>query len=289
MATAIDAGAVDATVTRASRAAGFVRLPGASSLIAYGEPTGCSSAGLACFDRSGAPTTFRMWFRANGYVFDWGPLRWCQALSPVADGCFDAETVALDEFGHVEGLGHHVNLADQSDYLDAVVQTVSRARPADGWNVHAFAPCDTARLQLLYERPDPASPLSSCLALASITTLGSSATSIWAGTTIAFTANLAVATSKSNGALSGDPVSDRSVLLKRRNGSTGSWITIGTMTAHPTIEGRYVMNVSPTATYEWQAVFGTVAGEGLAGSSSPIVKVTVSGCSGSGCPSRPLP
>ncbi len=289
LATAIDAAAADASATRGSRAATFARQTGAASLIAYGEPTGCSSAGIACFDRSAAPASFRMWFRAHNYAFDWGVLRWCQAQDPPANGCFDAETVALDEFGHVEGLGHHANFADQSDYLDAVVQTVSRSRPADGWDAHAFMPCDTARLQLLYERPDPAAAFSSCLAVASATTLSASATSIWTGTTVTFTASLAVTTSKGNGALSGDPVSDRVVVLQRRTGGTGSWITIGTMSAHPTIEGRYVLNASPTATYEWRAVFTTVAGEGLAGSSSSAVKVSVSGCTGSGCPSRAVP
>jgi hypothetical protein len=45
------------------------------------------------------------------------------------NGCYDAETIALDEFGHVEVLNHHVNFADESDYTHAVVQTYSRTRP----------------------------------------------------------------------------------------------------------------------------------------------------------------
>ena len=52
------------------------------------------------------------------------------------NGCYDAETVALDEFGHVEILDHHVNQDDQSDYTDAVVQTFSRTKPGVGWNMH---------------------------------------------------------------------------------------------------------------------------------------------------------
>ena len=34
--------------------------------------------------------------------------------------------------GTSSGLGHHVNYGDESDYLDAVVQTISRARPKAG-------------------------------------------------------------------------------------------------------------------------------------------------------------
>ena len=40
---------------------------------------------------------------------------------------------------------------DDSDYLDAVVQTFSRTKPNTGWNMHAFGRCDTATLQLRYD------------------------------------------------------------------------------------------------------------------------------------------
>ena len=50
-----------------------------------------------------------MWLREQGHVYDWGTLKWCQAYASPPNGCYDAETIALDEFGHVEGLGHHVN------------------------------------------------------------------------------------------------------------------------------------------------------------------------------------
>ena len=42
-------------------------------------------------------------------LLDWGTLKWCQAYASPPNGCYDAETIALDEFGHVEGLNHHVN------------------------------------------------------------------------------------------------------------------------------------------------------------------------------------
>ncbi len=289
MASAINAAAGDASFTRDARAATLVKTAGTSaSLIGYGEPTGCSSAGIACFDRSGAPSSFRMWFRAHGYVFDWGTLRWCQGQSIFTNGCFDVETITLDEFGHVEGLGHHVNFADGSDYLDAVVQTLSHARPAVGWQVHAFGLCDTARLQLLYDRLSARDLFSSCLSIPTATTTSVTDASIWIGDTVTFSATLRTTSSSANGALANDLVGGRSVILQRRPVGTQSWTTVGSMTPGAT-EGTYVLTSSPTATYEWRAYFSPVAADGALASSSPAFKVSVSGCSGPGCPSRPVP
>ena len=121
--------------------------------------------GLACFTRD-APDGFTMWFREHGRVFDWGTLKWCQMYTSAPNGCYDAETVALDEFGHVEGLGHHVNFADDRDYTDAVVQTFSRTKPREGYNMHVLGVCDVARLQIRYDIPEHASfPYSTCLDL----------------------------------------------------------------------------------------------------------------------------
>lgn len=287
MATAIDNAAADASLTRASRAATFARVgSGSASLIAYGEPTGCSPAGIACFDRSGAPGSFKLWFRAHGFVFDWGTLRWCEGLSTIANGCFDAETVALDEFGHVDGLGHHANFANSSDYLDAVVQTVSRARPGVGWLAHAFGRCDVARLQLEYDRLTPRDPFSSCLAIATTTAISASSTSLWAGDAVRFTVTLRTTAASANRALANDPISGRNVTLQRRIVGSTTWTSIGSMTPSSTSEGTYVLTVSPTATYEWRAVFLPATGDGAVTSTSSIVKVSVSGCSGTGCPSR---
>ena len=288
MATPIVAAAGDANLTRAARAATFTRTTSAPSLISYGEPTGCSSAGIACFDRAAAPKSFAMWFRAQGARFDWGTLRWCQGLTTIANGCFDVETIALDEFGHVEDLGHHVNLADNSDFLDAVVQTVSRARPDLGWQVHAFGRCDTGRLQLLYDRLNAADLVSSCLRIGTVSTLAASATSVWIGTPAVFTATLRTTSSTSaNGALANRPLSGRPVVLQRRPVGSSTWTTIGTM-ARGTTEGSYVLSMTPTATYEWRALFSPSATDGALSSSSPAVTVKVSGCSGSGCQSSPV-
>ncbi len=250
MAAAIDRAASDVNASRGSRAATFSRVgSGAASLIAYGEPS-CAPAGLACFDRTGAPASFRMAFRAHGFVFDWGALRWCEGLAVAVNGCFDAETVALDEFGHVEGLGHHENLAGDADYGDAVVQTVSRARPMSSWQTHALARCDVARLQLEYDRLTPAFPFSTCLAIPTTAVLSGPASSRWVGDAVVVTATLRTTASPANRALASDPVSSRTVVLQRRTIGATAWTTVGAMSPNGAIEGAYVMIVAPTATYE---------------------------------------
>ena len=126
--TAIKAAAADANASRGSQAATFSYAAGSGNLIGYGTAATCSSLGIACFSRN-APTSFAMWMREQGHKFDWGSLRWCQAYTTAPDGCFDVENIMLDEFGHVEILNHHANYTNESDYLDAVVQTKSRAKP----------------------------------------------------------------------------------------------------------------------------------------------------------------
>ena len=265
MAAAIGAAAIDSNLTRASRAAVFSKATSATSLIAYGEPTGCSALGIACFARYGSPTNFSMWFRSNGWIFDWGRLTWCQGPDGFVNGCFDVENVALDEFGHILSLGHHLNLPDQSDYTDAVVQTVSRSRPAAGWNTHAYGRCDVARLQLEYDRPTFSSLFSTCLKIPSTMTLAASAMNLWVGDSVRFSATLRTTTSSANRALADDPIAGRVVVLQRRLPGATIWTTI-----------------APTTTYDWRTTF-TPVGEGVLGASSAILRVTVSRCSGSPC------
>jgi len=286
MATAIDAGAADVGESRASRAAFFSRIAGAASHVAYGLAP-CSTYGIACIDRTGVPKKFAgMWFRPEGYVYDWGKLRWCQAQTPFTDGCYDAENVALDEFGHIEILGHHVNFDDGSDFLDAVVQASPKTRPRAGWNEHVFGRCDVARLQLEYERESGSSPVSTCLSLGSRTVMSASLTSVYVGQTVTFSATLRIATDSSFRQLSGDWLSSRVVLLQRRTLGTYTWTTLATMMPSPTTEGAYSATWSPTATYDWRVLFPTPAAEGLVGAASVVIRVTVGGCSGAGCPSR---
>ncbi len=282
---AIDSGVGDVGESRNSRAALFVRTSSAPAIIAYGGPAPCDWYGIACMDRSGIGNgVFGVWFRPQGWAFDWGTLRWCQALWTPTNGCYDAENVALDELGHVEVLGHHVNYGDESDFSDAVVQTAARARPRAGWDQHAFGRCDVARLQLEYERRDPSNLVSTCLALASTTGLSPSSTAIWIGESVRFTATLRIASSAAAEAMSGDPLSDRPVLLQRRLVGATTWTAAGTLTPSASVEGSYSATWSPTSAYEWRAVFSTPSSEGLTGSSSGVIRVSVGGCSGAGCP-----
>jgi hypothetical protein len=286
MVPAIDAGAGDVGESRGSRAAFFSRISGAASAIAYGV-TPCSSYGIACMDRTGVPTKFAgMWFRPQGYVYDWGSLRWCQAQVTFTDGCYDVENVALDEFGHIEILGHHVNFDDASDFLDSVVQVSARTRPRAGWNEHVFGRCDVARLQLEYERIGASSKVSTCLSLASTSSVTASQGSIYVGQTVTFWATLRIASDSAYKRLAGDALSNRTVLLQRRALGTYTWTTVTTMTPSASSDGAYSASWSPTATYDWRVLFPTPTDEGLVGAGSIVIRVSVSGCSGAGCPQK---
>jgi len=278
MAAAIDAGAADVGESRGSRAAFFTRVSSATSSIAYGGAVPCSSYGIACMNRTGVPDSFEgMWFRPQGWPFDWGTLRWCQGLSSPSNGCYDAENVALDEFGHIELLGHHVNLADESDFQDAVVQYAARARPKAGWNQHEFGRCDVARLQLEYELSSPTQLVSTCLSLATSLSIVSDVTSVYAANPVQITGNLRIGTASSARRLSGDPLSARTISLQRRALGSTSWSTIGTLGANASA-GSYGITISPTVTYDYRLLFGTPPDEGVLGSTSAILRVTVVTC-----------
>ena len=150
MRVAVKAGAADSNASRGSRAATFRALDGSRNVVVYGTEVVCGTGGLACMRRY-PPTGFGLWFRENGHRFDWGALRWCQLYDTWPSGCYDVENITLDELGHVQILNHHANYADESDYLDSVVQTVSHAKPGVGWNAHAFGRCDVAQLQRQYD------------------------------------------------------------------------------------------------------------------------------------------
>jgi len=281
MRTAINAAADDVKATRASRAATFVVDVNGPNPIGYGTGT-CGVNGLACFTRD-APDGFTMWFREQGRVFDWGTLKWCQMYADPPNGCYDVETVALDEFGHVEGLGHHVNYADDSDYTDAVVQTYSRTKPRVGYDMHVLGVCDIAMLQIRYDIPLASSPYSTCLAIATVLTLGRSASSVPYGSNVTLTAMLKVVAEPAYGRLSGNAVSGRSVRLQRRPPGTSTWTTVATMTpTSPT--GSYVHTLRLYSATEFRATFPTPTGEGLRGDSSPAVLVTVGSCTTAPCP-----
>jgi hypothetical protein len=281
MRTAIHAAAADIGETRGSRAATFIHDPAGTNPIGYGTGT-CGVNGLACFTRD-APTGFTMWFREQGRVFDWGTLKWCQMYANPPNGCYDVETVALDEFGHVEGLGHHLNYDDDRDYTDAVVQTYSRTKPREGYDMHVLGACDVAMLQIRYDIPGASSLYSTCLDLSTVITLSRSAASVPYGGTVTFTSLLKVVNDPDYGRLSGNPVSQRTVRLQRRAPGTTTWSTFATMSpTSPT--GSYVVAARLYSSAEFRAVFATPANEGLRADGSPAVLVTVGSCSSPPCP-----
>ncbi len=277
MAAAIDAAAADVAESRKSRAATFVRQSSAPSRIWYSYPSICPAYGIACMDRSGVPDSFSMWFRPHGYRYDWGTLRWCQQSTDPANGCYDAENVALDEFGHVEILDHHVNFADDSDYLDSVVQAYARAKPRTGWNEHVFGRCDVARLQLEYELRTTFDLVSTCLDLNTTLTIAASATMVSAGETVRFTGKLGIVAASSARRLSGDPLSGRAIVLQRRAVGGTTWSTIATLTPTTSV-GSYAVSVTPSATYDYRLSFSASSTEGLNSSTSSAIRVSYAAC-----------
>ncbi len=273
---AIKAAAADVNATRGSRAATFTYDRTGPNLIGYGVGATCGVNGLACFTRS-APTGFTMWLREQGHVFDWGSLRWCQAYSTPPSGCYDAETIALDEFGHVEGLDHHVNFADGSDYEDAVVQTFSRTKPSSGWNLHHLGTCDVATLQRRYDMADWTAGYSTCQSLSTVLSVGASSSVVLLGGSTTITATLRVVDLDAYGRLGANPITGRTVTLQRRAPGTQAWTTVGTMSVGSPA-GTYTSTQKLVSDTEYRATFKTPTNEGLSGSSSPVIRIAVSAC-----------
>jgi hypothetical protein len=272
---AIHAAAGDSNESRRAKAAVFAYDAAGSSLIGYGVNATCGVNGIACFTRS-APTSFTMWFREQGHAFDWGTLRWCQMYDSPPNGCFDVENIALDEFGHVQVLGHHVNEPDGSDYLDSVVQATSRTRPSTGWNVHAYGRCDVATLQREYDVLSWTTKYSTCLDVQTQLTLEASSTSVGYFGATTFTARLTASDLDSYERIGGNPISGRVVRLQSRSPSATTWSTIATMTASSS-SGTYTYVASSlTSTRDWRAVFTKPTDEGLRGDTSSTLRVSVS-------------
>jgi len=274
--TAIRTAAADANASRASRAATFTYDAAGSNPIGYGVGATCGVNGLACFSRT-VPTGFTMWLREQGHVFDWGTMKWCQAYVTPPNGCYDAEMIALDEFGHVEILDHHVNYANDTDYEDAIVQTFARAKLVVGWNMHAFGRCDVASLQYRYDVSSWASKYSTCLNLTTVLTLAASPTAIPIYGTTTLTAALRVADDASYLRLGGNPIAWRIVTLQRRAPGTTLWLTVGTM-SNGSVPGTYLLSQRLTSDAEYRAVFKTPLDEGLVGNTSATVHVYVGWC-----------
>ena len=282
MQTAIKAGAAGQNASRASRAATFRYLDGAGPKVAYGTDVVCGIGGLACMRRN-PPVGFGLWFRENGHVFDWGTLRWCELYASPPDGCYEVENVTLDELGHVQILDHHVNFADDSDYLDAVVQTVSHAKPRQGWNAHAYGRCDVATLQKQYD-VNTVTKYSTCLDLPAVASLTASQTSVPSDTQVRFTALLEVSRDTSvSYRLRGNDMDGRTLVLQRRPVG-GVWTDYQVLPASGS-PGGYAVTLGIRSTADWRVIFRKPADEGVRTAVSGTVRVTVTGpCTSAPCP-----
>ncbi|MDP8903868.1 MAG: M10 family metallopeptidase domain-containing protein [Chloroflexota bacterium] len=275
---AIEGAVADSAGSRGSKAAVFERRDSATSWIGYTHDV-CTAKAIGCATRN-PPTSFTVRLRPHGHVFDWGTLRWCQFYESPPKGCFDAEMVTLHELGHVQGLNHVDDVLDS--YLDSIMHATSRAKAKTGWNAHAFRRCDVGALQTLYRPLDAATPISTCMTLATTSTLVASSTSVAYKAEVTFTATLAIAADVVYKRLRGFPLSARTLILQRRAPGTTTWSTYSTLPATAT-DGTYKLVVYPTATYEWRALFARPASEGLLGSRSGVVTVTVAACT-TACP-----
>ena len=284
MRNAIVAAAGDANDSRASKAPIFSYDVGGASFVHYGGDVVCGVNGLACMRRD-EPNAFRMYFREQGHVFDWGTMKWCQMYANPPNGCYDAENVALDEFGHVQILGHHINNADDSDYTDAVVQTYSRTKPEDGYNAHVLARCDVATLQREYALLAATTKVSTCLDLATSLTLAASTATGRFDQPVTLTAVLEISDADSYKRLGGQNLSGRVVRLDRKT-PTGSWVSLGSMT-QTSSAGTYTYATTIRYTADYRAVYVAPSTEGLRSDTSSTVRVTLGICSGT-CPSSAL-
>ena len=77
--------------------------------------------------------------------------------------------------------------------------------------MHVYGPCDTARLQIVYDMPTLSSIYSSCLDLVTVLSLSFSDTSIPYGGPVAVTSLLRVASDADYGRLGINPIGTRTV------------------------------------------------------------------------------
>lgn len=276
---AVLAGAADSNGSKLSKAPAFTFKDGSTSFVQYGGNVVCGVNGLACMRRD-TPNGFRMYFRAQGHAFDWGVMRWCEFYEDRPDGCYDTRNVALDEFGHVHILGHHVNYADERDFLDSVVQEFSRVHPEPGYDEHVFGRCDVATLQREYGLAFASTKISTCLDLETSLGLTSSVSSGRYNQPVTLTATLRIVDLPEYERLGGQALSSRIVAIDRRVPG-GTWSRVATMTASTPV-GTYVFPTTIRYTAEYRAVFVKPAGEGLRAKTSATVTVRLS-CT-SGCP-----
>jgi hypothetical protein len=285
MRAAINAAADDSNDSRDSRAAVLSQSDTAASSIAY---TGDMPTNWAVgYTVTNIPNSFTMRLRPQGYPLDWGNLRWCQFYDSPPTGCYDAEMIALHEFGHVQTLDHPDD-ADVDQWTDTVMHWAPKTKAKAGWNQHQFGPCDVARLQIRYEPQITSTAISTCLDLATNVSLSTSTSSAVSGGTVSLTARLKIADDAMWPLLASEPLAARQLILQRRVPGASTWSGIGSMTVLDD-NGRYSRTLTPSNTYDYRVVFNGPSDEGLEGSTSLVVRVTVSSGGGECGFTRPVP
>ncbi len=274
---AIDEAAIAASRTDRTRAPRFEYHPAAPDAIRYTDtfPAASCATSIACASYViGESWTIRL--RPHGKDFRWGTLRWCQADD--RDGCFDVERVMIHEFGHIQGLDHPESGGFSLRPSDSVMHQLAPSKPKAGWQLHRLGSCDIATLQERYDVPDATVPIAGCNDVATTLALAASQTSVSRGVRVSLVADLRIPDRDAYGRLGGNALSARTVVLRRRPLGSTTW-TSYTMRQGGS-PGTYLLSLSPSLSYEFQAVFTTPGNEGLAGSVSPIVTVRVTNACG---------
>jgi hypothetical protein len=270
MTAAIDAAADDSNDSRRAKAAILAQSDNGSSWIGY---TGDIPTTWAIgYTVRSIPNMFTMRLRPQGYALDWGTMRWCQFYESPPTGCYDAEMIALHEFGHAQTLDHPDD-ADVTDWTDTIMHWAPKTKAKAGWNQHVYGQCDVARLQIRYEPLTSSTAISKCLDLATNLTLSTSSSNVTAGGSVTLTARLKIADNVMWPLLQSEPLSDRQLTLQKR--SSSGWTDVGSMSSTDDA-GRYTKVLTPNDSFDYRVVFASPASEGLDGSTSPIVTVNVS-------------
>lgn len=245
-------------------------------------PDGPCATAIACASQVG-PDGWWVRVRPHGTKLAWGTLRWCQA--DPTDGCLDLERVLIHELGHVIGLDHPENAGLHLGAWDSIMLRTTPSRPRPTSSMHAFAPCDVASLQERYDVPGPATPISSCNDVAVRLGLGATASGVVPGDAVTLVATLRIVRDDAYGKLAGNPLTGRTVELRRRTVVDGVeriatfWMRDG---ANP---GYYRLTIAPDEDADYQAVFHGMPGEGLRPVVSVPIAVRVRGdCTALTCP-----
>ncbi|MBA2489944.1 MAG: hypothetical protein H0V36_11610 [Chloroflexi bacterium] len=275
------AAAADVAESRESNAPSFTYdAQGPDTVRITSRLTGSCSQALACATRD-IPHYWVVRFRPHGYEFPWGTLRWCEAYGTPPTGCFELERTAIHEFGHVIGLGHPAD-AMRLGPLETVMHDTIPARPATGWSLHEFGPCDVARLQRRYALPHSGARLAVCDRVETALAVRVSDTAIGFQDPVTVTATLSVKDRDAYDRLAKDPLSGRDVVIQRRSiGATG-WTSYR---ASPgSSPGSYQVTFRPSLPTEFRAVLSRASDDGVTDATSGVVAVFVGTCSVVGCP-----